>query len=376
MAPRLTAAEVKGVFEKISNWGRWGKDDQRGALNFITPQKRAAAARLAQTGEIVSLAQPLSTQTALDNPQPVQHMMLHAGSPAPASLDFFAIASHGMAFTHLAALCHVFWQGKMYNGFSSSEIGRWGAGKCAIDVARDGVISRGVLLDIPKLKKVDFLELREPIYPEDLDAAEKAEGVHVEEGDVYALGLFGGVEILGVDRLAQFKEIDLFQLRDIEQNAAADDAVARNVDRTFARTPSPDLAAAEAVVHLALPEDVAEGGEMREGHPVRSNREEVERSGRRRSGMQHHMLHGLRIIERGLGRERLRKRDYLAGLGEARRRGAFLRCDEVERPALVILAPASPVADLLEDAFDFGRGQAWCHVTFSRDACPQCIFSA
>ncbi len=136
-----------------------------------------------------------------------------------------------------------------------------------------------------------------------------------------------------------------------------------------------DLAAAEAVVHLALPEDVAEGVEMREGHPVRSNREEVERSGRRRSGMQHHMLHGLRIIERGLGRERLRKRDYLAGLGETRRRGAFLRCDEVERPALVILAPASPVADLLEDAFDFGRSQTWCHVTFSRDACPQCIFA-
>ncbi len=92
-----------------------------------------------------------------------------------------------MAFTHLDALCHVFWQGKMYNGFSSSEIGRWGASKCSIDVARDGVISRGVLLDIPKLKKVDFLELREPIYPEDLDAAEKAEGVHVEEGDVLLL---------------------------------------------------------------------------------------------------------------------------------------------------------------------------------------------
>ena len=187
MAPRLTAVEVKGVFEKISNWGRWGKDDERGALNFITPQKRTAAARLAQNGEIVSLAQPLSTQTALDNPQPVQHMMLHAGSPAPASLDFFAIASHGMAFTHLDALCHVFWQDKMYNGFSNKEIGRWGAGKCAIDVARDGVISRGVLLDIPKLKKVDFLELREPIYPEDLDAAEKAEGVHVGEGDVLLL---------------------------------------------------------------------------------------------------------------------------------------------------------------------------------------------
>ncbi|MGH8012453.1 MAG: cyclase family protein, partial [Candidatus Binataceae bacterium] len=81
MAPRLTAAEVRSAYDKISNWGRWGKEDERGALNFITPAKRAAAARLAQNGEIVSLALPLSTATAPDNPQPVQHLMLHAGPP-------------------------------------------------------------------------------------------------------------------------------------------------------------------------------------------------------------------------------------------------------------------------------------------------------
>ncbi len=184
MATRLTADEVKALDEKISNWGRWGKEDQRGALNFITPQKRAAAARLAQSGEIVSLSLPLSTQTAPENPQPVQHMMLHAGAGASFSVDHFAIASHGMAFTHLDALCHVFWERKMYNGFSNREVGRFGAEKCSIDVTRDGVVSRGVLLDIPKVKKVEWLELREAIYPEDLDAAEKLGGVRVEEGDV------------------------------------------------------------------------------------------------------------------------------------------------------------------------------------------------
>src|SRR6266481_693953 len=165
MADKLTPSDVKGLFEKLSNWGRWGKDDERGALNFITPQKRAAAGRLVQSGETVSMALPLATTSGPDNPTPVTHVMLYAGPGLPAALDYFAIAPHGMAFTHLDALCHVFWEGKMYNGFSSSEIGRWGAGKCAIDVARDGVISRGVLLDIPKLKEVDFLELREPIYP-------------------------------------------------------------------------------------------------------------------------------------------------------------------------------------------------------------------
>jgi kynurenine formamidase len=78
----------------------------------------------------------------------------------------------------------VFWQGKMYNGFSEREVGRFGARRCAIDVTRDGVMSRGVLLDIPRTKKVDWLELREAIYPEDLEAAEKLGNLQVGEGDI------------------------------------------------------------------------------------------------------------------------------------------------------------------------------------------------
>jgi kynurenine formamidase len=184
MAGRLTPDEVKASFERISNWGRWGKEDQRGALNFITAEKRAAAARLAKTGEIVSLALPLSTETTVENPQPVQHLMLHVGPHAVAALDYFGIAPHGMAFTHLDALCHVFWDGRMYNGFSNREVGRFGAKKCAIDVTRDGIVSRGVLLDIPKTRKVEWLEPGDPIYPEDLNAAEKMGAVRVDEGDI------------------------------------------------------------------------------------------------------------------------------------------------------------------------------------------------
>ena len=182
--PRLSAAEVKGLFEKLSNWGRWGKDDQRGALNFITLQKRAAAGRLVQSGETVSMALPLATASGPDNPTPVTHVMLYSGPGLAAALDYFAIAPHGMAFTHLDALCHVFWERKMYNGFSSNEVGRWGTRKCGIDVARDGIVSRGVLLDIARLKNVEWMELGERIFPEDLDAAESAHRVRVEEGDV------------------------------------------------------------------------------------------------------------------------------------------------------------------------------------------------
>ena len=189
MADKLTPSDVKGAFEKLSNWGRWGKDDQRGALNFITNQKRAAAARLVQTGESVSMALPLATIAAADNPTPVTHLMVQAGHDSheealPYAGDYFAIAPHGMANTHIDALCHVFWQNKMYNGFDASEVGSHGAKKCAIDVTRAGIVSRGVLLDIPRLKKIEWMEPGQKILPEDLDAAEKAQKVHVEEGDV------------------------------------------------------------------------------------------------------------------------------------------------------------------------------------------------
>src|SRR5271156_1719308 len=189
MAQKLSPSDVKGMFEKLSNWGRWGKDDQRGALNFITNQKRAAAAKLVQTGESVSMALPLATIPAPDNPTPVTHLMVQAGAASaeqalPYAGDYFAIAPHGMANTHIDALCHVFWQNKMYNGFDASEVGSHGAKKCAIDVTRAGIVSRGVLLDIPRLKKIEWMEPGEKIMPEDLDAAEKAQNVHVEEGDV------------------------------------------------------------------------------------------------------------------------------------------------------------------------------------------------
>jgi kynurenine formamidase len=189
MASRLKSSEVKALFDKLSNWGRWGKDDERGALNFITAEKRAAAARLVKTGEAVSLALPLATIPAADNPAPVTHLMVQAGFDShdmdlPYAGDYFAIAPHGMANTHIDALCHVFWHGKMYNGFDAAEVGSHGARKCAIDVARTGIISRGVLLDIPKIKKVEWLEPGERILPEELEAAERDHGIRVEEGDV------------------------------------------------------------------------------------------------------------------------------------------------------------------------------------------------
>jgi kynurenine formamidase len=189
MAVTYTTEQVAGLLEKVSNWGRWGKDDQRGALNFITNENRAAAARLVQSGEIVSLSRPLATRPSRDNPRPVTHLMIRSGivgHPLGSSgaADYFAIEPHGLATTHLDALCHHFWRGRMYNGFDMNEVDFQGAHKCAIDVCRSGIVSRGVLLDIPKIRGVEWIEPGDAIYPEDLEAAERDHRVTSAEGDI------------------------------------------------------------------------------------------------------------------------------------------------------------------------------------------------
>src|SRR5438552_19167705 len=155
----LTEAQVREFFTTLSNWGKWGPNDQFGALNYITPAKRAQAAALVREGVSVSMSLPLATQPSPDNPTPVTHLMIQTGAPGetemvplPYSADYFAISPHGIANTHLDALCHVFHQGKMYNGYSASDVTSEGARNGAIDALRDGIVSRGVLIDVPRVK--------------------------------------------------------------------------------------------------------------------------------------------------------------------------------------------------------------------------------
>ncbi len=188
----MTDSELVTLLERISNWGRWGKDDQRGTLNLLTLEKRRRAIKLATMGESVSMSLPLATAPAPDNPTPAFHLMMSTGHDLPphglqASMDYIAMPTHGRAITHLDALCHMFWRGKMYNGFPSTDVGANGANRCGIDVTFNGIIGRGVLLDIPRVKGVDWLEKGEKIFPADLDAAEKNHGVRVEEGDILAV---------------------------------------------------------------------------------------------------------------------------------------------------------------------------------------------
>ena len=186
--PKVTQSTVEDWMTELSNWGRWGEDDQLGALNLITPEKRVQAAALVRQGVSVSLARNAETEKAVDNPDPFLFEMTATGVDAtpefPFSVDRYSVLYHGYAHTHMDSIGHMFYKGKMFNGHSKNEITQEGSKRYGIEGMKNGIFTRGVLMDIPRLKGVPYLEPGTAIYPEDLDAWEKKAGVKVSSGDV------------------------------------------------------------------------------------------------------------------------------------------------------------------------------------------------
>jgi kynurenine formamidase len=179
--------EFEALFAEVSNWGRWGDDDERGALNLITPREVRAAVALVQEGITVNASWPLRTEADVENFRPVVHLMTRAGDLATefdSCGDYVAMMYHGYGVSHIDALCHFFFRGQTYNGRPASVVTSMGARANAIDVAQNGIMGRGVLLDIPRARGVEFVESGDAIYAEDFDAAERAAGVHVGAGDI------------------------------------------------------------------------------------------------------------------------------------------------------------------------------------------------
>ena len=179
----MTKADVDKLVMELSNWGRWGKDDQLGTLNLITTDKRKASAKLVKLGLSVSLARQAEEVEAADNPSPFEQKMLPIVNDTWA-VDQYRVDYHGYAHTHMDSLCHLFFRGKMYNGFSRDEVTETGANRLSIDNIKGGIFTRGILIDIPHLRGVKYLEPGSPIYPEELDAWENRAGLKVGPGDV------------------------------------------------------------------------------------------------------------------------------------------------------------------------------------------------
>ena len=186
----VSAAEFRALFRDLSSWGRWGPDDQRGALHHLTPERVAAAAGLVRGGVSVSLSLPLATEPGPSHPDPADvHMtMLSDTDIGSGSLrfakDWIGVDYHNDGHTHIDALCHVAYEGSLYNGRPQGSVTSEGAAVDTIAVLADGLVGRGVLLDIPRRRGVPWLEPGEHIFRDDLEAAEAEAGVTVGEGDI------------------------------------------------------------------------------------------------------------------------------------------------------------------------------------------------
>jgi kynurenine formamidase len=186
----VTAAEFQGLFEQVQTWGRWGSEDQRGALNRLTREHVRGAAGLVRSGEVVSLSLPLNTRLGPDCPNPAEFRMTQdhstavGGAPMAFAKDFVGVDYHNDGHSHIDALCHVAYQGRLYNGLRASAVSGDGAAAEGIETAATGLTGRGVLLDIPRLRGVSWLEPGGHVMPADLEAAEREQGVRIEEGDI------------------------------------------------------------------------------------------------------------------------------------------------------------------------------------------------
>ena len=173
-------AEFDAMFQQINNWGRWGADDELGAMNLITPEKTRAAAALVQRGITVSLAHNPMPDQAVDNPDAAfNHTMGRT-----LRSDTYEFTYHGYGVSHIDSLCHFLWNDRLYNDVPPSASTPEGCGKLGIQNLKQGIVTRGILLDFARLEGVPYLEPQTPIYVEDIEAWEEQAGVTVSPGDV------------------------------------------------------------------------------------------------------------------------------------------------------------------------------------------------
>ena len=196
--PLPSREEVLGYLKDDVNWGRWGPDDQKGAVNMVDDAKRLRAAGLVKSGVAVSLSREFPVTPAPNNPTPAIHYM-RKGPREPGggmSTDYYGISYHGTATTHLDALCHV-WDGNgMWNGKDPNEMIQFdGAKYGSVDHWKEGIITRGVLLDVPRHRGTDYVTQETPVHAWELDDICAAQGVQMEPGD--ALIVYSGPREVG-----------------------------------------------------------------------------------------------------------------------------------------------------------------------------------
>ncbi len=197
MSARITGDTVREWGRRYSNWGRWGAEDELGALNFITPGRILAATALPRRGEVISCGLNFDhkgPQTGVGGRHNPIHFMLATGTDVAAGAQSgipggFRYADDAVTMplqcgTQWDALSHVFYDGKMYNDRDIELVTSRGAAKNGIEAVKNGVVGRGVLLDLPRHRGELWLENGVAIGPDLLDACAEAQGVAIESGDI------------------------------------------------------------------------------------------------------------------------------------------------------------------------------------------------
>jgi kynurenine formamidase len=184
----MTEAEFRSLYEQLRGDVPWGPDDRRGALNYLTPERVLAACGEIRLGHTVSLAAPVGNRRDADNPEPARHQMTAIGADAGAglafSMDRLAANIHGNADSHLDALCHVIFDGKLYNGVDAETVTEDGAAELSVAIAANGIVGRGVLLDVPRTRGLSWLEPGDYVTVDDILATEREQQVRISQGDI------------------------------------------------------------------------------------------------------------------------------------------------------------------------------------------------
>lgn len=186
-------AELEALLREGSNWGRWGPDDELGAINLVTPEKRVAAAALVRSGRSVSLSRDFPTHPAPGNARPAHHYLRRDGRDhgGGVALDYVGVEYHGHSCTHVDALCHAWDDRGMWNGRAAEDVLTIdGASWATIDRWGNGITTRGVLVDVPAHRGTDYVEPDNPVTADELDEIVKAQGTETGPGD--ALVVYSG----------------------------------------------------------------------------------------------------------------------------------------------------------------------------------------
>ena len=193
----MSSKAFNDLFLEVSNWGRWGDDDQMGTLNLITPDKKVVAAALVKDGLSVSLSLDLDKhEDDLNNSPLVHEVVTSEYGSLGAAMDELSIRYHGYSHTHIDGLQHIAHNGYLYNGLPLDSIQADGSQlELGIQHAADGIVTRGVLIDLPRFRDTDYISSGTVITEQEILAWEKESGITITSGDVLLIRTGRWVEV-------------------------------------------------------------------------------------------------------------------------------------------------------------------------------------